>query len=112
MANCVGEAEELIKSAEKHHQMLTVGFVERLQPETVREVYKRVGEGKIGQRRLAGLRPRRQARSVRRQLRAVDREGRPALLSRRRHKSYCTPESYKGTPRASFTTWATGASRM
>ena len=49
------------------------------------------------QRRMARLRPRRQAGSVRRQLRAVDAAGRLWCSLDGATKSYCTPESYKGT---------------
>ncbi|MGD0805424.1 MAG: Gfo/Idh/MocA family oxidoreductase [Candidatus Bathyarchaeia archaeon] len=47
MANSVDEARALIRAAEKHHQHLTVGFVERFNPAVI-EVYKQVGEGRIG----------------------------------------------------------------
>jgi UDP-N-acetylglucosamine 3-dehydrogenase len=52
MANSVDEARALIRAAEKHHQLLTVGFVERFNP-AVREVYKQVGDGRIGKVILA-----------------------------------------------------------
>ena len=47
MANSVAEAEELIRTAEKHHRRLTVGFVERFNP-AVQDVYRRVAAGEIG----------------------------------------------------------------
>ena len=50
------------------------------------------------ERRLARLRQGRQARSVRRQLRAVDgTDATSGARSTASTKSYCTPESYKGT---------------
>jgi hypothetical protein len=49
------------------------------------------------QRRLVRLRSRRQARSLRRQLRAVDQKGDLWCSLDGSTKSYCTPESYKGT---------------
>jgi UDP-N-acetylglucosamine 3-dehydrogenase len=52
MANSVAEAEELIRAAERHHQWLTVGFVERFNP-AVQEVYRRVAAGEIGKVILA-----------------------------------------------------------
>ena len=47
MANSVAEAEELIRTAEKRHCRLTVGFVERFNP-AVKDVYRRVAAGEIG----------------------------------------------------------------
>ena len=53
--------------------------------------------GLLDQRGLVRLRQRRQARSVRRQLRPVDdRQATCSARSTARRKSYCTPESYKG----------------
>ena len=52
----------------------------------------------LHQRRLGRLRSRRQARSRRRQLCAVDSQKRDLYCTLDgSHKSYCTPESYKGT---------------
>jgi UDP-N-acetylglucosamine 3-dehydrogenase len=52
MANSVAEAEELIKAADRYHQWLTVGFVERFNP-AVQEVYRRVTAGEVGKVILA-----------------------------------------------------------
>ena len=49
------------------------------------------------ERRLGRLRQRRQTRSGRRELRAMVPAERYLLHARWTHKSYCTPESYKGT---------------
>jgi UDP-N-acetylglucosamine 3-dehydrogenase len=52
MANSVAEALDLIRAAERHHQWLTVGFVERFNP-AVREAYRRVAAGEVGKVILA-----------------------------------------------------------
>ena len=65
------------------------------------------------QRRLAGLRPRRQARSVRRQLRAMDRRRAILVLAGRRDQVLLHAGILQGhVARGCFTTWATASSKM